>query len=65
MSSVKILVCVVFAACVAGGFVAPGEGFRQDVHPVLQLKQTLDVSQRRAQLEVEGSEPFHLVASFE
>jgi hypothetical protein len=38
--------------------------FGQDAPVVDQLKHMLDVLQRRMQLEIEGSAPFHLVASY-
>lgn len=38
--------------------------FGEDAPTVDQMKQMLDVSQRRAQLEMEGGAPFHFVASY-
>lgn len=46
-------------------FAASGSVSCQDLLTVPQMKQILDVSERRGQLEMEGAEPFHLVASFE
>lgn len=40
-------------------------GFGQELLSKEQMKQTLDLSQKRGQLEREGAPPFHLVASFE
>jgi TonB family protein len=37
----------------------------QEPLTVAQMKQMLDLSQRRGQLEMNGADPFHLVASFE
>jgi TonB family protein len=37
----------------------------QDPLTTAQMKQMLDLSQRRGQLEMQGAEPFHLQASFE
>jgi hypothetical protein len=42
-----------------------GQALGQDQPSIDAMKQILDVSQRRGQLEMEGGMPFHLVASFE
>jgi hypothetical protein len=39
--------------------------FSQETPTLNQMKQMLDVSQRRGQLEIDGGAPFHLVASYE
>lgn len=46
-------------------FLAPGVMLCQEAPTIAQMKQMLDVSQRREQLNMEGSAPFHLVASFQ
>jgi TonB family protein len=45
--------------------VAQSVSFCQEPLTTTQMKQMLEVSQRRGQLEAEGAAPFHLVASFE
>lgn len=46
-------------------FLMSGSLFCQENPTVDQMKQMLDVSQRRGQLAMDGGAPFHLVASFE
>jgi TonB family protein len=52
-----VLVALLFSAgtCLHG----------QESFTTAQMKQMLDLSQRRGQLEMQGADPFHLVASFE
>jgi len=44
---------------------SPKAIFSQQTPDVDQMRQVLDASQRRGQLEMEGETPFHLVASYE
>ena len=53
---------IIFTSCMIFGSFHPM--FGEAAPTVDQMKQMLDVSQRRAQLEMEGSAPFHLVASY-
>ena len=53
---------IIFCSCAIFGSLPTI--FGEAAPTVDQMKQMLDVSQRRAQLEMEGSAPFHLVASY-
>jgi TonB family protein len=46
-------------------FLMPGSLICQEASPVAQLKQMLEISQHRGELETIGAAPFHLMASFE
>lgn len=46
-------------------FLSSGVLLCQETPTIAQMKQMLDVSQRRSQLNIEGTTPFHLIASFQ